>query len=482
MVPVDTQIATISYCIRGLKDMPGRKSLILMTSRSTYVASSADPSSLSHDYHLLLFNELADEALRKGIVIHTLDMKGLNVSENYPIGYNEKYLPLSQKTGGILVDNSNFFINGIGPAAEEMKGYYLLAYKPPADTFAFKDGQLYHRIRIKVKRRGCTVRTRDGFFGLPDPPDLSAAAGRNPLRQAIFSPYLYNDLNVNLASGYTYASGTGYFIRSWMSLEAKDLTFIDEQNGGHSVSLEAVVLTADGNGGVRDSSGVRYDYYVKNDDLPRVKKGGIDFELYLPVRYPGSYFVRAAIRDRASGKIGTAYQFLEIPNLTKRRLAISSIFIADKDDDLSSIRSGDIKGSKGSFESARVLREVPRSPALRYYPRGSNVEYLAIVFNAKSKNGLEPRLVSHYVLYKDGNEYSKRDLGAVILEGTVDFERIPVVNSLVLGKEMEEGKYVLQLSIIDKSAGEKSQSAVQAIDFEVLGQAGEDSPDSPEFH
>jgi len=76
----ENQLATLSYCIRALKDMPGRKILIFMSSYPTLrrplpVIIDAVPV----DYYELYgprFERLADDALRAGVVVHSMDPIG----------------------------------------------------------------------------------------------------------------------------------------------------------------------------------------------------------------------------------------------------------------------------------------------------------------------------------------------------------------------------------------------------------------------
>ena len=96
--------------------------------------------------------------------------------------------PLPRKTGGLFLRDTNFFVNGIGEVNDALKGYYILSYAPPATTFKLNRNNIYHRTRVKVKRRGATVHTRDGFYGVPETPDESALA-QNPLRDAVLSPF-----------------------------------------------------------------------------------------------------------------------------------------------------------------------------------------------------------------------------------------------------------------------------------------------------
>lgn len=347
---------------------------------------------------------------------------------------------------------------------EELKGYYLLSYIPPPNTFKNEGARSYHRIRIKVKRRGSEVHSRDGFYGITNPPSVPESTS---LQAAVFSPFKYNDLNVSLASGYAHAPKPGYFLRSWLHLDSKDVTFIDEKDGSHSISLQLVTLTADSYGNVQDFKGMQYDFNVKNGDIHLAKKRGLDFDLYLPVKNPGAYYVRAAIRDRASGKTGSAYQFQEIPDLKKHHLALSSIFVFNHAEDLSKIKSGNIEDGKVASSRTLKYEVIPKSPAIRSYVPGEGFDYLAMIYNAKSKGSAEPQLESQYILFRDGKEFLKGDIEAVEPHGTESLQAIPIAKTLALGKMIAEGDYVLQLQVRDKQSDKKSRKAVQAIDFEI---------------
>ena len=479
----ESQMAAIRYCIRTLQDMPGRKSMLFISSVITI--PEAKPTLMSQALDLNFdfygdvkkkFDELADEALRAGVVIQTLDMKGLAAPlpkenmgpETQPNPPTEGYIPLSRKTGGIIVENSNFFLNGIGPAEEELKGYYLISFIPSPNAFSDVRSNVYHRIQVKVKRHGTEVHTRDGYLGAPphSNPNPESAASTNTLEQAIVSPFRYNDLKLDLASGYAFAPTPGYFLRSWLQLEGKDLNFTNEPDGTHSLSLELVTLTSNADGLVQDSKGLQYKFKVNDEDLSRIRKEGVDFNIYLPVKNSGDYYVRTAIRDQASGKIGSAYQFLQIPDLKKPRLALSSLFVINQNEEASDIKSGNIEGSSNASDSGRKLHET-KSPALRSYLPGEGFDYLTMVYNAKNKEGLQANLESQVTIFKDGEKYFEGKREDVDLHGVGDLGRIPIMKRLVFDSKMGEGAYLLQLAVRDKQNKDQSRTASQAIDFEI---------------
>jgi VWFA-related protein len=497
------QVVAIAYNIRALRDMPGRKFLLLL---STQVMI---PDQLSKDS---IFDRLADEALRAGVVIHTLDIMGLvndatirvekedprtgeirietlpldaqtqayedpGLKELRPPNAAERRLatmaarrlnrplPLSQKTGGLFLTDNNFFVNGIGDAEEEMRGYYLLSYAPPANTFNPASPTAYHKVTIRVKRPGSEVHTRDGFYGTREAlrePDKS----QDSLMEAMFSPFRYHDLTLNLASGYIHDPQKGYLLRAWLHVNGRRLGFIKEKDGGYSVSLEAVATTSDIDGLAQDSVNTQVRFRVNYYQIQWIRENGINFSLSLPARKAGAYYLRAAVKDHASGAMGSAYQFLEMPDLKKDGLSLSSIFVLNRDKDAAWIQSGMTEEPQDQPDSYQ--KGARRSQALRKYLPGESFDYMAIIYNAKTAEKLTPDLESQSVLSQDGNEIFRSKPEAVDIRGVKNLTEIPIKKQLKLEKTMQPGDYVLQLQVWDKRGRkEKQNPAIQTLDFEV---------------
>jgi VWFA-related protein len=197
------QMMAMDYSIRTLQDMPGRKALIIITPATmipapllTKIGVEFKREKRAVQYTEASFNPLADAALRAGVVIHTLDIRGLEVGYGIDAEQSFDYslldasgnlnpqaiqdkamdaiaerdsqtrIPLSKKTGGLFIKDFNWFADGIGAVQEELKGYYMLTYIPPSTTFRPEFGNIYHPIQIKIKRPGSEVHARDGFYGV----------------------------------------------------------------------------------------------------------------------------------------------------------------------------------------------------------------------------------------------------------------------------------------------------------------------------
>jgi VWFA-related protein len=448
------EVAPIQYAIRALQDMPGRKHLVL-----TWEHIFCDARRLPGFQNRLL-NEVADEAWRAGVVISTWDY--CNTQSKSPYG---RFNKLFQKTGGIYTDNQNFLYKG-RPALDVLNGYYLLSYTPPPNTFDNKRSEKYHKIKIEVKRPGVKVRYRDGYFRSPGPSTFAVVSQADSMLQAIFSPFRYSDLQLNLSSGYAYTPESGYFLRSWMHLDGKELTFEEAKGGEYLLSLELQALTADSYGRIQDAKGYHYRFRLNDAEILQARNNGIDLKTYLPIQNPGNYYVSAAVKDMASGKIGSGYQFIEVPDLNMLRLSLSSIFVLTDEKDGSTISSGKIKDESDSFRAMRQWLMLQRSPALRIYKPGESFDYMTVLYNAKNKSAHTPNLEFRSILFKDGLIY-RQETEDINLNGIDELGRIPIAKKFVIENGMDEGDYLLQLVVIDKITPGKSRVAAQGVNFTI---------------
>lgn len=514
----DNQMSTLSYCIRALKDMPGRKILIMMTAQTMFsklpirMMGSNDRIDFAALYEEK-FSRLADETLRAGVVVNFMNISGLqnpaitmedfsiggftirdlerdfdaiprqirqylwevrNDSTKNPPGVLNALNPLPIKTGGVTIEQNNFFLDGIGRDVDSlMKGYYLISYEPPAGTFSSGDKEIFHKVKVNVKRKNTKVYTRDGFYNRQENEMDVAAQSVHPLQNAIFSPFLHADLDVNIAAGYVKDAKAGYLVRSWIHLDPKDVKIVETEDGGARINLETVCLTSDINGFVQDLVDAKYTFTIasenKSENIAWIQQHGIRFAMLLPVKKPGSYYVRIAVRDVKLDKIGSAYQYVEIPDLNKKGLALSDIFMVTSAEDINWTRSDAAKEIAEGIFSPAFQGEGVRSPALRTYMPGDIFHVLATVYNADVQAVSRSEIETQSILYRDGKEYQRGAPMPITPEDVESLDdSIPLMRRFMLGSDMQPGEYVLRLVVTDKKNSTKKEgSATQTLSFTV---------------
>jgi VWFA-related protein len=449
---IDNTLATsqlLDYSIQALQDMPGRKSLILMSPRLTTFRGQDKR----------VYESRSNKALRAGVVVHGMDMRGVDATHRDLPDLN--FFP-AEITGGVTMTLSNAFFNESNLINESLKGYYLLSFAPPEGAFIGKNRELYHQLKVKVKKSGIIVRSRDGYFSDDRFPDPKPQA--NSLQYSIFSPFLKNDLNVNLQSSYAYEYKSGFYTKAFLHLDGKALVFNPEKNGHYSLSLEVASLATNDAGNIQDSNNYRCQFLINQDDLSRIRNDGFDFSSTLSIKNSGDYYIRVAIKDISSGKIGTGYQFLTIPDLKKVQLAISSIFPITCGEDALKFTLNKL-GDK--VESGKLFQicSSGKSPALRQYVDGENFEYSAFVYNAKVDKEQRVQLEIQHTILKDGQIFyqgNPEEIDSAFTEET----RGAIIKSKVALKDMAEGTYLLLLKVSDKKTKDKN-ATIQTIEFAI---------------
>ena len=354
---------------------------------------------------------------------------------------------IAKQTGGFLVRNSNDF--GLKRIAEDQNGYYLLAYRPNEQTF----NRQFHHIKLAVKRKGLSVRTRNGFLGIGDLEQHPALTATDQLAKALISPFGANDITVRLTTLFTNFA-TGSLLRSLLYIDAKDLIFADEPDGGHVATFDLGIILFGENGRVVDRQTREVKLRLSKDTYQNALQSGLVYTLDTPIKQAGAFQFRVALRDQSSSRIGSAGQFLQIPNLANGQMSLSGLVLL-KD-------VPDKPANAGDQPTAREA--ISAGPAVRQFHQGDKLIFAYSIYNAATRL---PQLTTQTRVFRDGKLLFTGP--ASPLDGAQsDPQRIPRIGRLQLGQEFEPGEYVLQVLVTDQSAKEKQQIASQWIDFELV--------------
>lgn len=463
-------VNALRVVLDALNELPGRKAMVVLSDSLPIEDQDApfwvgrgefgDPTT-----RRMALQRIAEKAIRSSVVIYSIDTQGLQ-----PIGptaadafsgnvrmtgmqmnglmsdrarllfqRQEGGELIARQTGGFQVRNSNDY--KFERVIQEQSGYYLIGYRPTDETF----NQKFHRITAKVKRSGMSLRTRHGFFGFTEEDDVRPPQPKTNL--ALMSPFGAQDITVDFTSFFANDRLAGSVIRSFVYLDATDLTF-EKANAKHEAKIELHGVIFGDNGVVVDQ--IRHTGVLSFSDegYEQVLREGIRVRFDIPARKPGSFQVRLAARDVTSSRIGSAGQFVEVPDLKKKRLAASGIVL------------------RPVADGAEVDTAV--SPAVRRFSPNSDLYYAFVIYNAAIEPASgRPSLAVTGQLFRDGKRVALLPEEPVDVSNQTDLERIFVSRTVRLNADLEPGYYYLQLVITDKSVKNKPP-AVQWVDFEVV--------------
>jgi VWFA-related protein len=472
-------LGAIRYVVDGLRELPGRKSVIMFSENMSLVSKEGIDQRVMDS-----LRHLTDAANRASVVLYTIDPRGLQVHSltaadntrgmtaqqiaDVPSQRSEQEIRsqdglflLAHDTGGLFLHNTNDIDGALRKAIEDSEGYYLIGYHPDANTFDQKTGDpKFHNVAVRVKVPGLRVRTRAGFFGTSDRERQNVAQTRTAqIQHALTSPFGSAGIHVRLTPLFSAVPGTGSYLNTMLYIDAKDLHFSDEPEGWHKAAFDLVTMTFGDNGQPIDSLDRTYTIRVKDKTYEGAMKQGIIYNVAHPVKKPGAYQMRAVVRDTSSGETGSASQFIEVPDIKKGRLTLSSVVLKEW--------TPDAKAASVDHPEGQVQEANPEgSAAVRVFHAGSSLLYGYIVLNAQPESAKENQLEVQTRLFRDGKQIYTGKPYAMEVAAQPDPRQLVAGGTMKLGK-VEPGDYVLQVLVTDKLAKEKYRTATSFMDFEV---------------
>src|SRR6266516_2619708 len=375
---------------------------------------------------------------------------------------------LAYQTGGFAIINNNDLGKGIGRIMDDLRGYYLIGYRPSDSTFERRNGRVpYHHITLRLKRSEFHIRSRKGFFGVPDDKKLPVGprTKEQQLIAALESPFVAGDVRLRLTTLFGNVPKSS-FVRTLLHIDARDLTFKEMPDGWHQTDIDVIASSYGENGLIADYLSRSETIRARGKTYANLLRYGLNYNLLVPIKKPGAYQLRAAVRDTATDRIGSAYQFTEVPDLRKGRLALSGIALSSAVLDLASLSSTSAIYNSPSDNG----EQAQPTPAVRRFKPGMLLDYRYLIYNAlPDHNNDLPDLRAQVRLFRDGELLSSQEEPAIDTSRLqLDLKRLISKGSLRLGSELNPGQYVLQIVITDSRAKEKYATASQWIDFEVV--------------
>jgi VWFA-related protein len=472
---------SLRFIVDAMGYLPGRKSMVVLSDSLPRESqdelgpdrgvlkdagivkddlSTLGPGSLSFSASL---HKIAEKAIRSSVVIYSVDTQGLQVigltaADSFYGGgpqlqnllYSRSHLIqmrregaelMAKQTGGFQIRNSNNY--GFDRIVEDQSGYYLIGYRPTEETF----NKRFHHIKAKVKRSGMSVRTRFGFVGVTEEEATRAKPSVRDLANiALASPFAAQDIEVDLTSFFI-SDATGSAVRSFVYLNGNDLTFT-EANGKQQGSIELSAVIFGDNGAVIEQITRGATLTFSSGDYEQAMRDGIGLKIDMPVKRPGFYQVRVVTRDRTTSRIGSAGQFVGIPNLNNKELAVSGIVL----------------GTVAPFTGAGgVESQAIANPGARRFERNADLYFACAIYNGRQSQNLvmEPKL------FRDGKIVYSGPEVPIDLTKQPDPNRVFASGLVKLNAELEPGSYYLQVVVTDKGA-KKPAPVVQWVDFAII--------------
>lgn len=312
----------IENIVRRLTSLPGQRSMVIIS------------AGFLTDTLRFNLSEITDRALRGGVILNAIDARGLwtdttltDASRNdfantlNPASRAQKNLMLleSQKrqtdgmqelalnTGGIFFNNNNDLDSGFRKVAGLPEAFYLLAFSPQNLKL---DGS-FHQLRVKlVSAKGLQVQARRGYYA-PRKPNDPTVQEKEEIQQAVYSQDETHELPIDVHTQFFMKSESDARITVLTHIDLHDLHFRKEEDRNlDNLTFVTVIFDQDGHEITGQQKAL--ELRLRDINLQRYMQTGITIRTLLDVK-PGTYLVRAIVRDSESGQISGLNRTVEIP-------------------------------------------------------------------------------------------------------------------------------------------------------------------------
>jgi VWFA-related protein len=264
------------------------------------------------------FSQELDQIVRRAnaaeITFYTVDARGLegeggSASNDDPLlsrpgvsflarqDSQEGLVMLARETGGLALLNSNDFGKGLERVYQDTSVYYSIGVtlsKLPAG---------YQQVRVEVNRPGVTVRTRRGYAARSE-----ADRSRDRVQATLKTNLTYSGIPLTLRTSPPTKKGSRYALPISVTIPSSALTFTPEA-GARRAAADVYIGAIDDSGRMSD---------IAREETTFTLPEGKD-EAATPLVYTatlqtrkGNHRIVVNVRDKATGKMGTAKADLRI--------------------------------------------------------------------------------------------------------------------------------------------------------------------------
>jgi VWFA-related protein len=354
---------------------------------------------------------------------------------------------LADGTGGFAAVDTNSFDEAYSRIIEANSRYYLLGYAPPAHP---RDGR-FHRIEVRVKRPGLTAVARRGYPSSSGPSREERrmeALNRwarerrtggeqemsTELRAAINSAVQQPGLTLAVQAAAFRGTPKQADVALTVELDGQLLEFAQQPNGLFADTLEVSYFALNDDGRPQRGTRAALNLAVRPETYQRLKTLGVRINARTPLP-PGRYQVRVGVRDPQSGRSGTVFTDLTVPEFGREPLMMSGLLLSSAEALAVLTPQRDAVAEKLLGAPATTRREFAQTDTLTW---------LAEIYdNATAR---QPRRVdvSARLIGEDGRDaFVSRDV-LTNGEGNARWTSFGYTGRIPL-KDIAPGRYLLQL-------------------------------------
>lgn len=454
----DRELYAIREIAKSLERVDQRKSLLYFSGGLTRQGIENQAS----------MRAATNEAVRANMAIYSVDSRGLEALSpvgdastgslrgnaaysggamqrqlDTNFGSQETLATLSSDTGGKAFFDSNNF----GPAFQQIQhdteAYYILGFR---STNTARDGS-YRHLTVKLNRNDVKLDYRPGYYAPADFKHQKTEDREEALMEQMRSDLPATDVAVYLQALYFRLKEDRFFVPISLIVPGSQIPFL--KNGDKSkanIDIMGEVKNAQGIivGNVRDT------VKLALDAAQQVERKNIQYSTGFTLA-PGRYHVKFVVRENQTGAMGSFETDLQVPDLRKIPLKLSSIVLASQ-------RTPDTKKSANPLVRDGV-EWIPNVPHV--FRQDQHLYFMYEVYDPSREKGASSAT--------KGSAGAVRVLTSIeFLSGGVKVYETPLVEAHAINTpereavsfqfdvpltQLKPGTFVCQVNVIDDAGG-----------------------------
>ena len=485
----DRKLLALQSLMQALGKLPQKKSLVLFSNGITQ--SGVDNQSA--------LRAATAAAVKANVSIYSLDIRGLQAFPpggeaqsaslhgqsaysgasvlndlNSNAASQDTLATLSSDTGGKAFFDSNDFSAVFSQVQKDSSIYYVLGF---TSNNPLKDGR-FRRLKVQVNRPDLKLDFRAGYYAGRDFEHLNRADREQQLEDELATQLPRVDVPLFAGSSFFRQDESHYYLAVSLVIPGSQIPFVTEKDKDNAtIDIIGAVLE----GGKLPVGRLRDTVKLALDSTRQVRRKNVQYNTGF-VLSPGSYHLKFVVRENQTGRIGSFETDVQIPDLRKIPLKMSSVV-------LSSLRTP--ATSKKGGPNPLVRDQMELVPNITHVFASDQHLYLQyeVYDAAKGKNPAPTPVNGAPPAAKDAPPVkSPRDSVRVLTSieflqgGAKIYESKPVVANEVTAPErkaivfqmdlplqsLKPGLYLCQVNVIDDVAGSFSFPRLPILSREPL--------------
>jgi VWFA-related protein len=467
----DRELYAIRDIARSLERVDQRKSLLYFSGglarngienqasmrAATNEATKANMAIYSVDARgLQSINPVGDAST--GSLRGTAAYSGAAMQSNLTANFNSQEVlgTLSADTGGKAFFDSNDFAPAFQQVQHDTEAYYILGFR---STNPARDGGFRH-LTVKLNRSDVKLEYRPGYYAPADFQHSKTEDRELQLTEQLRSDLPATDVSVYLEALYFRMEDGRFYVPVSLIVPGSQIPFL--KNGDRDKANIDVI------GNVKNAEGiivgnVRDTVKLALDQAQQVQRKNIQYSTGFMLA-PGRYHLKFVVRENQTGAMGSFETDIQVPDLKKVPLKLSSIVLASQ---------------RVPSDAKKVDKRTPMNPLVRdgvewipnvphVFRQDQHLYFLYEVYDpARQKGATTPAATPQGLTRRESGPV--RVLTSIeFLSGGVKVYETPLIEATsvtiptrqaiefqfdVALSALKPGMYVCQVNVIDDAGG-----------------------------